>query len=82
MIALIAGIVTIIGVIVAYKFNPKQRLLDQIDATALKIKEQERKRDEALNTNNTAQLSITTATLIELRKTQASLLKRFRENYG
>lgn len=79
--ALIAGIPTILGIIatiVAWKYNPKKRIYDQLDAIYDNLEGLQKARDEALASNDTDRLTVATSGIIELRKKKAELRERLR----
>lgn len=79
MTALIAGIPTIlgiIGVVVAWKFNPRRQLYADADALFINWEKLNVIRDKALSTNDSDSLTVVTAQLIELRKRKTEILQR------
>lgn len=79
ILSIIAAVLGIIGTILTYKLNPKQKLYDQLDQLAKKKVSLERWRDEALQKNDTDSLTAAGNALIKLQHDEASILQRLRE---
>lgn len=79
--ALIAGIPTLLGIaatIIAWKFNPRQKLYTEIDAIYLRQEALYVQRDQALFKNDSDTLTAVTAELNGLRERKKDLLQRLR----
>jgi hypothetical protein len=78
-IALASAIAGIISTLLAYFLNPqrhKDNLRRQLIDTYQQLEVWERKRDEALQKNDSDGLTIATDTILRLRKVKADLLQQ------
>lgn len=81
--AIITGIVTLLGIIstiVAFRFNPRQRLYDDIDKIFIEEDKLRHERDVALKKNDSDTLTSTLALLIALRQRKLELMRRLKVN--
>jgi len=80
MIALITAIVGLIATLVAYFINPntqKNKIRVQLLDLYKQLDDLYRRRDEALQNNNSDELTIVTALIIKLCQTKANIMEQF-----
>lgn len=76
MLALITGVVGIIGTLLAWHMNPRRQLYAEIDKVYKQLEECYVKRDKALASNDSDTLTVVTADIIRLCAHKTTLLQR------
>lgn len=79
IISIASGLIGIIGTVLMYKMNPRQKIYDKLDSLSREKVKLERQRDEALQNNNSDLLTAAGNELIKLRNEEGRLLQRLRE---
>lgn len=77
--AIVSGLIGIVGTVLVYKLNPRQQIWDELDRLSKVKLDLERKRDEALKTHDSGQLTINGNALIQLQNDETRLLQRLRD---
>lgn len=75
---IISSIIGIISTVVAYNYNPRQRLYKEIDQIDLQLKRLSNEKDFALKVNDSDLLTTITMQLLDLEKRKSLLLQRFK----
>lgn len=76
MLEIITGVLGIAGTLIAWFLNPKRLLYAELDSIYRELEDLYAKRDNALATNNTDELSSITSDIIRLSVHKNTLLQR------
>lgn len=79
MFTLISSVLGIIATIVAWNLNPRRRVYAELDEIYKELEKLYVRRDKALQTNNSDELTIVTDLIISLCSRKAVLLQRLRK---
>ena len=79
ILTIISGLIGIVGTVLMYRLNPRQKIWDELDRLSRVKIELERRRDEALKIHDNDSLTIAGNELIKLQNDQTSLLQRLRD---
>lgn len=80
ILTIVVGLIGIIGTVVAYKFNPKNKVYDELDGIYVKLDKLYIERDTALQKNDSNALTIAVSSIKQLSDRKAVLLQRLGKN--
>ena len=78
MLALLSSVLGIIATIVAWNLNPRRRLYEELDSIYKELEKLYVRRDKALESNNSNELTIVNFLIVQLLTRKATLFQRLR----